>query len=46
MVKFFHIPGNVYAFDLPQKMKLAEAKTFVRDLLKVNRLPNGTEFWL
>lgn len=46
MVKWFYIPGNVYAFTLPDTMRLADAKSFVRELLKVNRLPNGTNFWL
>jgi hypothetical protein len=46
MVQWFHIPGNVYAFTLPDIMYTEEAKQFVRDMLKVKRLPNGTTFWL
>lgn len=46
MVQWFYIPGNVYAFTLPDIMYKSEAKEFVRNMLKVKRLPNGTTFWL
>jgi hypothetical protein len=46
MVNYVKFPGAVYAYSLPDTMPLKEAKVWVRDWLKVNRLPNGTEFWL
>jgi len=44
--KFFLLPGNAYAFDFPVKIySLSEAKQWVRNFLKVNKLPNGTQIW-
>lgn len=40
------VPGNAYAMSLPKKMTEREAREYMRDWLKVDRLPAGTEFWL
>jgi hypothetical protein len=46
MVNYFRTPGAFYGYSLPETMPLKDAKVWVRNWLKVNRLPNGTEFWL
>lgn len=40
------IPGDPYALSLYDLTSIAEAKAYVRDMLNVKRLPNGTEFWI
>lgn len=44
MKKVFFLIG--LSIPILLSMTFTEAKQFVRDMLKVKRLPNGTTFWL
>ena len=43
----FKLPSEVYASDFIFKkpVTLRHAKQYVRDWLRVKRLPRGTEYW-
>ena len=45
--KFYqaHFRGDFYSMDLGEFNSETEAKQYLRDCLKVDRLPNGTGVW-
>lgn len=44
--KWFRFPGNFYAGNFPDAQPTIQAaRQWLRDYLKVKRLPNGTEIW-
>jgi|AntDeeMinimDraft_6_1070357.scaffolds.fasta_scaffold25979_2 hypothetical protein len=45
-VNMYHVPsGGLHAVSLPYPMEEDHARKFVRGILDVKRLPNGTAFW-
>ncbi len=43
---FAMFKGDIYATEFYDVASIKELKQKARDWLGVNRLPNGTEFWL
>jgi len=42
----FLLPNNIYAFDTPYAFSNERAaRAWVREWLKVDRLPQGTQIW-
>jgi hypothetical protein len=41
----FKIPGDAYAGEAPGAETEEEAREFLRQWLKVKRVPRGTQFW-
>jgi len=42
---YFWVPGNIYAYGPIQAEDLRQAKAWIRDWLKLKRLPKGTQVW-
>jgi hypothetical protein len=44
--RWFRLQGNFYGYNFPESQSsLNAAKQWIKNWLKVDRLPNGTEIW-